>query len=77
MNSTAATTTMASSSPRSTFAIEVSMKLACRNRIRSALMPFGRLPVISVRACSMVRVSSTVSTSGCFSTDTMTADAPW
>ena len=41
-NSTTATTMAASSSTRSTLRIEVSMKFACRNRIWSALMPFGR-----------------------------------
>ncbi len=36
-------------------------------------MPDGRVGPISFKAVSMLRVSRTVSTSGCFSTETMTA----
>ena len=53
------------------------MKLAWRNRTWSALMPFGQAwRVISLSAASISRVSVTVSTSGCFSTETMTAGLP-
>ena len=46
-NSTTATTTAASTSTFCTLPIEVSMKLACRKRIWSALMPCGRLALRS------------------------------
>ena len=75
-NSTMATTTMASTRTRSTLAMEVSMKFAWRNRTWSALIPFGRVAVTSFRAASISRVSFTVSMSGCFSTETMTAGLP-
>ncbi len=49
------------------------MKFACRNMISSALMPDGRLGSSSASACSICCVSFTVSTLGCFSTETITA----
>ena len=51
------------------------MKFACRKMIWSAFMPFGSDGVISASACSISRVSRTVSISGCFSTETTTAGA--
>ena len=42
-NRTTATTMAASTSTRCTLSIEASMKLACRNRIWSALMPCGKV----------------------------------
>ena len=50
-NRTTATTRAASSSTRSTFWIESSMKFACRNMISSALTPDGRLGSSSASAC--------------------------
>ncbi len=76
-NSTSATTAIASTSTRSTLPIEVSMKSACRNRILSAEMPAGSEGAMSSSAASIERVSATVSTSGCFSTETITAGLPW
>ena len=72
-NSTTATTIAASTSTRSTLRIDVSMKFDCRKMIWSAFMPFGSEGVISASACSISRVSRTVSISGCFSTETTTA----
>ena len=75
-NSTTATTATASNSTLVTLWTEVSMKLACRKRMLSARMPSGSVRVSSARACSISRVSATVSTSGCFSTEMTTAGAP-
>ena len=75
-NSTIATTTIASSSTFSTFLIEVSMKLACRKTTVSTLMPFGMPWLSSAIALCTSTESAIVSTAGCFSTETMTADLP-
>ena len=40
------------------------------------MIPFGRVAVTSFRAASISRVSFTVSTSGCFSMETMTPGLP-
>ena len=75
-NSTTATTATASKSTLVTLSIEVWMKLAWRKRMLSALMPSGSVRVSSASALSISCVSRTVSTSGCFSTEMMTAGAP-
>ena len=75
--STMATTATASSNTFFTLLMEVSMKFAWRKRRLSALMPSGRVAVISANAASTCRVRRTVSTPGCFSTETMTAELPW
>ena len=72
-NRMTATTSAASSSTRSTFWIEFSMKLACLNMISLAFTPDGRLGSSSASTCMICRVSRTVSTLGCFSTETITA----
>ena len=72
-NRMTATTRAASSSTRSTFWIEFSMKLAWRKMISLALTPDGRLGSSSASTCVICCVSFTVSTLGCFSTETITA----
>ena len=59
--STTATTTAASSSTRSTLAIDVSMNVACRNWILSALTPDGSDFWMAASCASTARVSDTVS----------------
>ena len=71
-----ATTTIASIRTVCTFLIDVSMKLACRNRMLSTLIPRPNVLLISDKAASTARVSVIVSTSGCFSTDRITDDWP-
>ena len=76
-NSTTATTIAASTITFCTLPIDVSMKFACRKMIWSALMPSGRLALRSGDARPRARrVSATVSTFGCFSTETTTAGLP-
>jgi hypothetical protein len=73
---TTATTAAASSSTRATFAMEVSMKVACRNWTLVAEMPAGSVFWISASAASTFAVKETVSASGCFWTPMMTAGLP-
>ena len=73
---TTATTAVASSSTVRTLPIEVSMKLAWRNRMLSARMPEGSVRDRSASAASTSRVRRTVSMSGCFSTEMITDGLP-
>ena len=75
-NSTTATTRPASTSTRSTLAIDVSMKVAWRNWILLAVTPAGSVLWMASSWASTARVSVTVSAVGCFWMPTITAGLP-